>query len=158
MTYSFRQSLAMLILLVATGLFLGCSSKANDKWTRGRPPVYPATGQITYNGEPVAEAVVTFQPVDETGRGGSAVTDSEGFFEAQTFDPGDGLTVGTHRVAVHKVQLVDASGNVVTEIREPGGLREKSLVPKRYANFEKSKLEVTIEEDENDLGVLNLKD
>jgi len=147
-------------IAVAVGLALlvGCSSKADDKWTRGRPPVYETTGQVTYNGEPIADAVVTFQPVDDTGRGGSAVTDDQGYFEAQTFDPGDGLTEGTHRVAVQKIQMVDASGNVVTEIREPGGIREKNLLPKRYADFEKSEIEITIQADDNDLGVIELVD
>ncbi|WDI41146.1 hypothetical protein [Bremerella sp. P1] len=148
----------VVIAAVGTVILVGCSGKREDKWTRGRPPVYEVTGQVTYQGKPVADAVVTFQPVDEAGRGGSAITDDQGYFEAQTFDPGDGLTPGTHRVAVHKVQLVDASGNVVTEIREPGGLREKNLVPKKYADFKKSGIEITVEETDNDVGVIDLVD
>lgn len=148
----------LVIAALGSAMLVGCSSKREDKWTRGRPPVYEASGQVTYQGKPVVDAVVTFQPVDDTGRGGSAVTDYQGYFQAQTFDPGDGLTPGTHRVAVHKVQLVDASGNVVTEIREPGGLREKSLVPKRYADFKKSGIEVTVTEGDNELGVFELVD
>ncbi|PQO25486.1 hypothetical protein C5Y96_24405 [Blastopirellula marina] len=151
-------SKVLLMAAVACALLAGCSGKRDDKWTRGRPPVYEVTGQVTYQGKPVADAVLTFQPVDETGKGGSAITDDQGYFEAQTFDPGDGLTPGTHRVAVHKVQLVDASGNVVTEIREPGGLREKNLVPKKYADFKKSGIEIKVEEDDNDVGVIELVD
>ncbi|MBA2113987.1 carboxypeptidase regulatory-like domain-containing protein [Bremerella alba] len=146
------------MVAVASALLVGCSSKKEDKWTRGRPPVYEATGQVTYQGKPLADAVVTFQPVGDTGKGGSAVTDAQGYFEAQTYDSGDGLTPGTHRVAVHKVQMVDASGNIVTEIREPGGIREKNLVPSRYANFKKSGIEITVEENDNDLGVIELVD
>lgn len=153
------KTVKLLVLgAVASVLLVGCSGRRDDKWTRGRPPVYEVTGKVTYQGEPVADAVVTFQPVDESGRGGSAITDDQGYFEAQTFDPGDGLTPGKHRVAIHKVQLVDASGNVVTEIREPGGLREKNLVPKRYADFKKSGIEITVEEDDNDVGVFELVD
>ncbi|QDU76244.1 hypothetical protein Pan97_32890 [Bremerella volcania] len=148
----------LVIAAVVSVLLVGCSGKREDKWTRGRPPVYEVTGQVTYQGQPVADAVVTFQPVEATGRGGSAITDSSGYFEAQTFDPGDGLTPGTHRVAIHKVQLVDASGNVVTEIREPGGLREKNLVPKRYADFKKSGIEIVVKETDNDVGVIELVD
>ncbi len=157
--HSTLKPLHLLAMTAVTAVMLvGCSSKREDKWTRGRPPVYEVSGQVTYQGKPVEEAVVTFQPVEETGRGGSAITDDQGYFQAQTFDPGDGLTPGTHRVAVQKVQLVDASGNVVTEIREPGGLREKNLVPKRYADFKKSGLEITVEEDDNDIGVIELVD
>lgn len=158
MSRIFDAAKALLVVAVACVLVAGCSGKREDKWTRGRPPTYEVTGKVTYQGKPVADAVLTFQPVDETGKGGSAITDDQGYFEAQTFDPSDGLTPGAHRVAIHKVQLVDASGNVVTEIREPGGLREKNLVPKKYADFKKSGIEIKVEEDDNDVGVIELVD
>lgn len=149
------------LLVVSASLALllpvGCSGKREDKWTRGRPPVYPASGQLLLDGEPVEKATVTFQPIDAVGKPGSAITDRNGYFQVTTFDPGDGLTTGRHRVAVQKTHIVDQSGNIVTEIREPGGLIEKNFLPKRYADFQKSGLKVTVEESRsNDLGQINL--
>ena len=136
-------------------LSIGCSKKS-DKWTAGRPPVYPASGQVLLNGEPVADATVTFQPVDPAGKGGSALTDANGYFEAQTFEPGDGLTEGVHNVALRKVQMVDRNGNVVTEIREPGSVVEKNHLPAKYGKYDESGLQVTIDSGENDLGAFKL--
>ncbi|MFN3151459.1 hypothetical protein [Bremerella sp.] len=136
-------------------LSIGCTQKS-DKWTDGRPPVYPSSGQILLDGEPIAEATVTFQPVDPTGRGGSAITDSSGYFDAQTFEPGDGLTEGMHNVSIRKIQMVDRNGNVVEEIREPGSVVEKNLVPDKYSKFDKSGLQVTISIGKNDLGKIEL--
>lgn len=149
--------MTLLLTLAAMVATSGCSSKREDEWTRGRPPVYPAKGQVLLDGEPVADATVTFQPVDDSGKAGFAVTDSGGFFTAQTFEPGDGLVEGTHRVAIQKVLLIDAQGNVVKEVHEPGGIQEKNFLPKNYAKFDKSGLEVEIVAgDENDLGKFEL--
>lgn len=150
-------ALSTLLLLAVTVAANGCSSRREDEWTRGRPPVYPANGQVLLDGEPVADATVTFQPVDEGGKAGFAVTDSSGFFTAQTFDPGDGLVEGTHRVAIQKTQLVDRDGNIVHEVHEPGGIQEKDFLPKKYAKFDKSGIEVEIvAADKNDLGKFEL--
>lgn len=151
------RALTTVCVLIATAfLVVGCSSK-EDKWTRGRPPVYPATGQVMLDGQPVAEAMVTFQPVDENGKGGAARTDANGYFEAQTFEPGDGLTEGAHRVAIQKTKMVDRQGNEVTVIYEPGDAIEKNFLPAKYAKYEKSGIEIQIDPvDENDLGQFNL--
>lgn len=150
--------LPSLLLSASFLLLLGGCSKKSDKWTAGRPPVYPASGIVLLNGEPVADATITFQPVDPSGKGGSALTDSSGYFQAQTFDPGDGLTEGVHNVAVRKTKMVDRDGNVVEEIREPGGIVEKDFLPKKYGNFDKSGLQVTITGGKNDLGKFDLSE
>lgn len=144
-------------VLVSLTLVLGCS-KGKTQWTDGRPPVFTAKGQVMFEGKPVEKATVTFQPVDSQGRGGSAVTDENGFFEAQTYEPGDGLTAGTHKVAIQKTLFVDKAGNVVTEIREPGSAVEKDFLPKKYRQFDKSGLTVEIaDSDGNDLGQIVLE-
>ncbi|PQO46199.1 carboxypeptidase-like regulatory domain-containing protein [Blastopirellula marina] len=152
---SFKAALTLAIMTVAV---VGCS-KSEDKWTQGRPPVYPASGYILLDGKPVEKATVTFQPDDPEGRGGYATTDSNGYFEAQTYEPGDGLTAGKHLVAIQKTAFVDKAGNIVEEIREPGSAIEKSFLPKKYASFEKSEIEVEIKADgENDLGEIKLSE
>ncbi|MHC2068209.1 carboxypeptidase-like regulatory domain-containing protein [Bremerella sp. T1] len=149
--------MALLVFTAIASISAGCSKK-QDKWTQGRPPVYPAAGQVLLDGEPVAEATVTFQPVDPNGKGGSAITDSNGFFEAQTFEPADGLTEGSHLVAIRKTKLIDRNGNEVEVVREPGGIREKDFLPKKYAQFDKSGLQVEVAaQNENDLGKFELK-
>lgn len=147
------------LLLLSSVLWLsGCSGKS-DRWTQARPPVYPVSGQVLLNGQPVEQATITFQPADPEGKPGSALTDADGRFEAQTFDPGDGLTAGTHRVAIKKIAMVDAAGNIVEEIREPGGITEKHFLPKQYGDFTTSELEIVVSaEDSNELAPMDLKE
>lgn len=148
--------IAPLFIVAFLSLASGCSQKS-DKWTDARPPVYPTKGQVLLNGEPVSQATVTFQPADPAGKAGYAVTDANGYFYAQTFDPGDGLIEGSHLVAIQKTQLIDRDGNVVTEVREPGGIREKNFLPEKYAKFNKSEIKVEVlATNNNDLGPLNL--
>ncbi len=83
--------------------------------------------------------------VDEVkGKPGFAVTDAAGNFSVQTFDPGDGLTEGTHRVALRKTVMLDRQGNEVKEIREPGDAKETHLVARKLEDFKTSGLEVQI--------------
>ena len=96
------------------------------------------------DGQPVVDATVTFKPKDEVGgRAGTAVTDENGYFEVQTFEPGDGLTEGTHQVAIRKTFMVDrATGKEVKEVTTDAPLVEKHLLPEKYGDFETSGLEV----------------
>ncbi len=145
-----RLKLAWLLVLLTTLLVAGCGS--HDKWKEGRPKTYFTSGTVTLDGTPVDGAIVTFEPVDAvTGKPGTAVTDKNGYFEVQTFDPGDGLTEGKHKVAIRKSQLVDASGKVVTEVNSDAALKEKHLIPPRYSETKSSKLEVDIKQETNKL-------
>jgi hypothetical protein len=135
----------------------GCGAQG-DKWTKDRPPVYPVSGQVLLNGEPVAKATVAFQPVGQGGKPGSALTDDRGYFNAQTFEKGDGLTRGKHRVSIRKTHLVDRAGNIVEMVVDDGGgLTEKHFLPDKYADFTTSGIEVLIEADKtNKLEPFNL--
>jgi len=129
-----------------------------DKWKDGRPKTYFTSGKVLLDGQPVEGATVTFQPVDEaTGKPGSAVTDSNGYFEVQTFDPGDGLTEGVHRVAIAKTRMLDkATKQEVTEVNSDAPLIEDHLLPKKFSSFTTSKLEVTIQPKTNKLEAFDL--
>jgi hypothetical protein len=134
----------------------GCSGY--DKWKEGRPKTYFTSGSVLLDDKPVAGVTVTFQPADAIGgKPGYAVTDANGYFEAQTFEPGDGLTEGTHRVALKKAQLVDrATGKVVTEVNSDAPLLEQHLVPQKYNDFSTSKIEIQIKAEKNRLAPFQL--
>ncbi len=130
-------------LLLFAAVCASCSSE--DPWKKGRPPVYPTSGTVMVDGRPMQGVTVMFQPVDEAGgKPGTAITDSNGAFAAQTFDPGDGLTAGKHRVSLRKTVMLDKQGNEVAEIREPGDVKETHLIPKKYQEFKTSGIEVEI--------------
>lgn len=134
-----------LVFLASALLTSGCA-KQGDQWTKDRPPVYPASGQVLLNGEPVAKATLVFQPLGEGGKPGFALTDDKGNFNAQTFEEGDGLTEGKHRVSIKKTLMVDSAGKIVETVVDDGaGLTEKNFLPEKYGDFTSSGIEVTIE-------------
>ncbi|QDT52919.1 hypothetical protein Pan44_09320 [Caulifigura coniformis] len=133
-------------LALAAFMIAGCSSE--DPWKKNRPPVYTTTGIVEVDGRPIEGVTVLFQPVDaDKGKPGTAVTDRNGAFTAQTFDPGDGLTEGTHRVSLSKTVMLDKQGNEVKEIREPGDAKETHMIAKKFGAFETSGIEVQIKSD-----------
>ena len=152
---SIRCPAAWLLVSIGCLHLAGCSS--SDRWKEGRPPTYFTSGKVLLDGKPEAGVTVTFQPTDqEKGKPGFAVTDENGYFEAQTFDPRDGLTEGTHRVALKKAQLVDRAGKVVTEVTSDAPLKEQHVVPEKYNDFAKSQIEVQIKAGKNNLEPFQL--
>ncbi len=149
-----------LVILVTMALCMcltGCGR--SDRWVAGRPPVYPASGTVMMNGQPLEGATVIFSPEETAaGKPGFAVTDSYGHFQAETFEPKDGLTSGFHKVAIEKTIMVDKQGNLVREIREPGDAIEKREVPRQYSDFEKSGFRVEVKADgKNQFEAFELK-
>jgi hypothetical protein len=103
---------------------IGCSRPAN-RWLERRPPTFSASGVVTLDGTAVEGAFVAFDSLQHNltavGR-----TDAQGRFVLKTFQPGDGLVVGDHRVRVEKRE--------VTKYNAEGlPLGEVNRLPERYA-------------------------
>jgi len=135
----------------ALGLLLiaGCSRRVDDKWTRMRPPVFPATGIVIYQGKPVAGATVMLesQSPDEKSRGKVAIghTDSGGRFRVQTYKEYEGAVAGPHRLSVTKIEyLENKPPNADPNVDYPP--LERSLLPEKYQDFEVSGLSATVME------------
>lgn len=109
---------------LAAVLLLGCSA-ASDA-----PQTAPVTGTVTMNGKPMAQIGVTFFP---TGRGPIATgnTNQNGEFTLMTNEPGDGASIGTHRVSLGNAE----------EGRQPA-----IPVPERFGKAETSGLTADVKE------------
>lgn len=129
-----RRSLVVvcIIITIVTG---GCSRQAN-KWTKRRPPTFRATGIVTCDGVAIDNAVVSFDSLEHNltavGR-----TDTKGGFTLKTFEPGDGVTSGEHRVRITKIEVTayDKDGTPLGEVNR---------LPERYAD-DSGKLQATVE-------------
>lgn len=65
----------------------------------------PVSGVVTLDGQPYAQAVVSFQPIGTTenpnpGRGSSAYTDANGRFVLASDNGDEGAVIGKHRVRI----------------------------------------------------------
>jgi hypothetical protein len=112
-----------------------------------RPPVARVEGTVTLGGQPVAEAAVTFTPV-EGGRPASGATDGSGRFRLGTFGQGDGAVLGEHVVTVFKEggagEMVVEEGGLDGGPVDPDAPPPRQLIPPRYASRHTSDLRVTV--------------
>lgn len=96
----------------------------------GRPDVPFGTvkGRVTWRGEPLADALVVFQP--EKGRPSSGRTSQSGEYELRYKERPWGAIVGRHRV-----QITTSRGRLDDQTATGGGIREElspEILPTRF--------------------------
>ncbi|PQO26326.1 carboxypeptidase-like regulatory domain-containing protein [Blastopirellula marina] len=131
---------AALAALISTG----CSSKLI-------PGGVEAKGIVLLDGEPLEGATVIFSP-SGPGRSANGMTNAAGEFSLGTIEPADGVLPGEYQVAIIK-SIVDEKRVTV----DPLAVQEKTgqfppsppninIVPRKYANPQKSGLTAAISE------------
>jgi hypothetical protein len=91
-----------LALLAATVLLSGCSGRFGGS---NLPPLVKVTGTVTYQGQPIEGADVTFNNVD-AGYTAIGKTDASGRFLLATAGQ-EGVGVGKQVVAIRRVDVID---------------------------------------------------
>ena len=129
---------------LALALMLGCGDGIEDA-----PSLVPATGTVTYNGKPLANATVTLLSTTG-GRIAVGQSDAGGAFILTT-DGKDGAVPGSHKVSVVAIeggtgpQSAPEEGSEAYEKMMSGeGSQAKSLIPEKYNSAESSGLTATI--------------
>jgi len=109
----------------------------------------PVSGQVTLDGQAVAEAGVLFVPV-EKGPTARAVTDSQGRYRLKTNEL-DGAAPGKYQVAVMK-ESASGVGVGADGLETAPGIKPtvKRQLPAIYADPNTSPLEITIEAERSD--------
>jgi len=114
-------------------------------------PVQSVTGKVTYKGEPLEGALVSFDPIGASGRGAQAYTGPDGSYTLETYAANSaGAVLGDYNVFIEKNITVDQQGNEYTEF-SPGGPATKHLTPKKYSsiNGQQAVLKATVEKGKN---------
>jgi hypothetical protein len=109
----------------------------------------PAGGTITYKGQPVADANVTFTP-DGGGKMASGRTDAQGKFTLGTDKPGDGAMPGDYRVSVTPNLPTPAEGDYSPSPPPP--------FPQKYVDPSVTDLKATVKSGANNQFPFELKD
>lgn len=148
------------ICVLFTAAIVGCTRRVDDKWTKMRPQVFPATGTVTYQGKPCAGATVMFEAnsLDEKARGKVAIgrTDSAGGFRMKTFKEYEGVVAGPHRISITKSEFIqNLPPNPDPTVDYP--LIEKPLLPAKYKEFQTSGLTVSVSPDGPNSFLLTLE-
>ncbi|MBM83711.1 MAG: hypothetical protein CMJ78_24405 [Planctomycetaceae bacterium] len=133
---TWQRSFVRLTLLFLAALTVGCGSK----------PAVSVSGQVIYDGEPVADGALRFDPLDGGGASGSSAI-KDGKFSIP-FEKG--LTAGKFKVAIYGNKETGESV-AAFEALEEGDPTEvadvQQFIPKQY-NVE-TRLTVELEAGEN---------
>jgi hypothetical protein len=131
------MTIIRVMLATSVGLLLaGCSQKG----------YVPVKGKVTYNGAPLANVQVLFQPIatdgaDAGGVGSFAMTNDAGEFtlEASAPVPTPGALVGKHRVRIaFPPKMLGAAEDTDSDAATPGGNAKgqpkalKQPIPEKY--------------------------
>lgn len=143
-----------LLFCLLSAVLAGCGSSAPPP--KG-PAVYKAGGTVTFKGQPVEGATVTFLSTDGK-LGAYATTDAAGKFALTTHSAGDGAPAGDYMVAVTKMEAPkggQGSGSPETGDYRPPAENQpppKNLLPVKYASPSPMGLKATIKpEGPNDI-------
>lgn len=123
-------------------LVVGCGPAVDPN----RPKTYPVTGTVTYNGQPVSDAIVTFIGGE---RGAIGRTDESGRLQMTTFEAGDGVLPGSYKVMISKTVVEgvpDEVGEGASPGEEPDMGSQKDLLPVRYKDPNQSGLTAEVGE------------
>lgn len=125
----FRSSIVSILFLAVAALIVGCDD---------RPKRVPVAGQVLIDGKPLELGTVRLVP--QGARPSVGQIGEDGRFVLNCYEGDDGVIPGTHRVAV-----IANKGKGDTAL--------EWFAPKKYADFRKSGLEVTIDEKQEDLKI-----
>ncbi|QDT93183.1 carboxypeptidase-like regulatory domain-containing protein [Gimesia algae] len=107
------------------------------------------SGIVTFDGEPVEGASITFRPVEESGQTANGRTNDEGQFQMGTFEGTDGVVAGDYIVMISKIKSKSIA-KVLPEDDpnyDPDPQPEpppENLLPEKYSQAETSGLTVTV--------------
>lgn len=162
-----RNCFCVLIPVAAT-ICIGCGGNP------GLEGLVDVSGSVTYQGNPVEGATVSFNPTSGA-RAASGRTDANGRFDLTSLNPGDGAIPGNYKVSISKVEDTDPSHHVTAEQfaamvaggtapptgpTSPGQKKAGGLeyhVPEKYLDSEKSGLTAEVTADGKNDFTFDLK-
>jgi hypothetical protein len=135
----------MWIFLCGLVFAVGCSNA--QPWEKTNP----ASGAVSWKGQPVADADITLFPIDSTIPDTvrpQAKTVKDGKFVLGTYTNGDGVPAGTYKVTLVRQQVAVSKGTIVAKPND---------LPGAYAKRDTTPLRITICEGQNVLPAFELR-
>lgn len=143
--------LLSLALGVSISLVVGCGSS-------DQVPLAKIRGQVTVEGQPIKEGAIIFEVTGARSARGKIVDGA--ITEVTTYEPGDGVPLGTAQVAVHATEMASPAEPQTPQTPDVAnkpsagymGAGAVSLIPARYNNLATSELNCEIVNGENEVN------
>lgn len=128
----------------------------------GGPELHPVSGTVSYRGEMVQGATVTFR-CEEANTIATGTTDAQGRFELSTYQAGQGAVAGKHTVTVTKASVAAEPGSASVSMEDamkqaPAKPSPGNVLPTRYADPARPQLEYTVSPGEKNEFAIELTD
>jgi len=117
------------IVVVIAMLVSGCGKPVPEY----AKDLVAVSGTVTFDGEPVEGAVVSFVAQDGPSRLSAATTDAQGQFSMETTQAGDGVLPGSYAVVISKLTMAD--GSAVPPDVAPMDVGAEEQLPEKYSSF-----------------------
>jgi hypothetical protein len=133
----------------ALGVLVLCALAGCAEKRPGEVPVYPVKGRVTFKGEPMPHAVVTFFPVGQPfaqALKSRATADADGYYELTTYELKDGAPEGEYGVTLY-VPPAPPEPYALEVPNPPDRLKHAYLDPT------KSKLRFAVRPEENTIDI-----
>ena len=138
-----RTHLSLLMLLLVFVALPGCFGGGAEQ-----PDVFPVSGTVRLDGQPIGGVSVAFVPDGEVaGGGGYAVTDEAGNFSMKSNDGRDGVPQGTYRVLFSKWTMPD--GNPIPEGEMAMDVGAENRLPEKYNDSASTQMAAEVQAGEN---------
>jgi hypothetical protein len=147
-----------IVVSCAALVFTGCGKPEED----GLPSRIQVSALVTYLGQPVSGAHVTFVPENDTGKPAFGSTNARGVVELSTFEFKDGAIAGEYTVTVSKMQIED-DGPAAANPGMPSGVGRQTsamitdLLPRKYKSRKTSGLAAKVVSGEKNDFTFDLK-
>ena len=143
--FNLGDYLQPMVAAVILGAAVGCGPSG--------PSTTGVSGTVTYRGEAVEGATVSFTPVSEGGQSAVGTTDAAGHYELTTFERGDGALAGDYKVRVFKYdsaakgpeEVVADEDYVPPSETDRPPPAPKHVLPEDYAYDSRTPLQFTVE-------------
>ena len=135
---------AFVVVVCAFVVSAGCGKKRP-----GELPVYPVKGQVTFKGEPMPYAIVTFYPTGQPfaqALKSRATADENGYYQLTTYELNDGAPEGEYGVVLY-VPPTKPDPYELEVPNPPDRLKHAYLLPA------KSKLRFTVRPEPNVIDI-----
>ena len=123
------RSVCCFLLCGSVALLAGCGGETPKDVPKG---LINVTGKVTYKGNPVPNATVSFVPTLPDKQSSVGKTDSSGNYTLEMSPSAKGVLPGEYRVRIEAVDGVAGMG-AKGEVIKP-----KSLIPEKYAKVDTS--------------------